>query len=524
MKSWSLSLCFVFLNCIWTYATQAVSKADVVVVAATPSGIAAAVSAARSGAKVILFEEKAHIGGILAGGLSNFDNENQAVLGGLYKEFRRRIVGYYAKAYGSNSAQVRACRDGRDFEPHVAEAIFGEMLAGEKNVSVKLRHRLRGVHRNGSRLERIVMVDIDRKGDASEVSAGVFIDATYEGDLAAMAGVPFRVGRESSGEYGEPIAGRIYWDVDSHKAQFGTTGEGDLGIQAYCFRLPLTNDPANRVSIARPPGYNRDDYRFLLQDVREGRIKTLRDAVQFRPAPNGKFVVNNDHTHTAKGYPLQSLDLAEENWEWPTASNVARERIFERVRTYDQGLFWFLQNDQEVPEAVRADAGQWGLCRDEFPDHEHWPWQIYVREGRRIFGEAVVTAHNADLDPATAKPALRTDAIAMAEYGFDSHQVRKYDPEFPNVREGYVTVGHKPFQLPFGMVVPERVDGLLVPVACSASRIAYSSIRMEPVFMAVGEACGIAAYRAVVDGVQVRVVDLQAVQQEIVRRGGVIQP
>lgn len=504
-------------------ADAPVMTADVVVVAATPGGIAAAVAAARSGSRVILFEEKAHVGGILAGGLSNIDNNNEAVIGGLYKEFRRLIVGHYAKTYGANSAQVKACREGRDFEPRVAEALFNAMLAAEKNITVRLQHRLRGVHREGKRLRRIVMVDLADRKAVLEVEAGVFIDATYEGDLAAMAGVPFRVGRESSGEYGEAIAGRIYSDVDTRKVLPGTTGEGDLGIQAYCFRFPLTNDPANRVPIVRPTGYNRDDYVYLLQDVKAGRIKALRDAIQMRPAPNNKVVVNNDHTHTAKGHPLQSLDLAEENWDWPTAGPETRARIFQRTWAYNEGILWLLQSDDEVPAAVRADVAQWGFCRDEFPDHNHRPWHIYVREGRRIFGEVTVSARNGDPDPATGRPVLRNDAIAIAEYGFDSHQVSKYDPAFPAVREGYVLAKHQPFQLPYGMVVPERVDGLLVPVACSASRIAYSSIRMEPVFMAVGEACGIAAHVALRGGVEVRAADLPAIQREIVRRGGVIK-
>lgn len=518
-------LCIALFVGFPLHASESTSlKTDVAIVAATPSGIAAAVAAARSGAHVLLIEEKGNIGGILAGGLANIDNHNQAVIGGLYKEFRRRIVDHYAKTYGAESDQVKACRDGRDFEPRVAEAIFNEMIAAEKNVTLKLRHTVRGLHRDGKRLTRLVIKDLARPKDVFEVVAGVFIDATYEGDLAAMAGVPFRVGRESRGEYGEEIAGRIYSDIDARKVLPGSTGEGDLGIQAYCFRFPLTNDPANRIPIAKPVGYNRDDYVHLLADVRAGRIKTLRDVIQMRPAPNKKVITNNDHTHTAKGHPSQSFDLAEENWDWPTASPATRERIFQRTWTYNEGMLWLLQNDPEVPETVRAEISQWGLCRDEFTTNNNRPWHIYVREGRRIFGEVTVTARNADPDPATGRPALRKDSIAVAEYGFDSHQVSKYDPDFPGVREGYVLAKHRPFQLPYGMVVPERVDGLLVPVACSASRIAYSSIRMEPVFMAIGEACGIAAHRAVTDGVEVRAIDLSAVQREIVRRGGVIKP
>lgn len=512
-----------FITLLLSLSTAfAAEPADVIVVAATPAGVAAAVAAAKSGAKVIVLEEHAHVGGILAGGLSNIDNVNTEVIGGLFNEFKRRVVAHYTTAYGEQSPQVKDCRNGTDFEPKVAEQVFGEMLAGEKNIALRLRHRLRGVLKDGPRLTAIVMENLARPGEVTEFHARTFIDCTYEGDLAALAGVPYRVGREARGEYGEHLAGRIYMNLKTKEVLPGSTGEADRGIQAFCFRFPVTQVPENRVPIEKPASYRREDYLDLLADIKEGKVKTLRDTMQLRKAPNGKFITNNDHTHADTGAPRQSLDLAEENWDWPEAGPEARARIFQRYWSYNEGFLWFLQNDPEVPAPLREVMRPWGLCKDEFTDNNHRPWHLYVREGRRIWGEANFTARDAEPDPATGHPRRQASAIACVEYGFDSHAVRKYDPAYPGVREGYVLMKHPPTQLPYGIVVPQKVDCLLVPVACSASRLAYQTIRMEPVLMALGEACGIAATKAQTSGTTLRTVDLKSVQREIVKRGGVI--
>lgn len=492
---------------------------EVVVVGATPGGIAAAVSAARGGSRVVLVEEQAHVGGVIAGGLSNIDNVRKEAIGGLFNEFKRRVVAHYVQTYGPDSPQVQDSRGGTDFEPRVAERVFGEMLAGEERIRVLLGHRLQAAHKRGSRLTDIVSVPL-AGGEPVRITGRVFIDATYEGDLAAVAGVPCRIGRESRGEYGEPLAGRIYMDMATKEVLPGSTGEGDRGIQAFTYRFPLTNEPGNRVPVEKPEGYDVTDYRDLLADVAEGHVKRLRDVIQMRRAPNGKVVVNNDHME--HGHPRQSLDLAEENWDWPAGTPETRDRIRRRYWTYVEGMLWFLQHDPRVPEAVRTEAAQWGFCKDEFPDNRHRPWQIYVREARRIVGAANFTARDTEPDPATGRPRAVPDAIAMVEYGFDSHAVHTFDPAHPLAREGYLGMGHPPTQLPYGVVVPKDVDGLLVPVACSASRLGYQTIRMEPVFMALGEACGIAATTALAAGVEVRAVDVAAVQREIVARGGVI--
>ncbi|HEX4144737.1 MAG TPA: FAD-dependent oxidoreductase [Pirellulales bacterium] len=533
-------------------------RADVVVVAATPAGVAAAVAAARSGASVILVEEGQHVGGIVAGGLTNTDIRKHAAVGGLYNEFKRRVREHYVRTYGHDSEQVRLCRDGNRFEPKVAEMVFRQLLAGEERIRLVERQRLVAarvlaavsddddivggadrIERNAApgrridgappkefgpaaRLVSIVAQDLSAGGKRTEFRARVFIDATYEGDLAALAGVPYRVGRESRQTFGEPHAGNIYVRFGDHNPLPGSTGEADGGIQAFCFRFHLTRDKDNAVPIEQPEGYRRDDYRALLADVAAGKITRLDQVIQFYPMPNGKFEINSDHAHPNTGVPSESLDLAEENWGWPEAGPEERERLFARYWSYNEGLMWLLLQDESVPQAIRNEAQQWGFPKDEFVDHRHRPHHIYVRQGRRIWGDYNFTERDADRDFATGLPKRKPDGVAVAEFEFDSHAVHKFDDAHPGVREGYFFVDHEPLQLPYRICVPKCVDGLLVPVACSASHVGYQTIRMEPVFMALGEACGIAAQIAQPTRGDVRTIDAAALQREILRRGGVV--
>jgi hypothetical protein len=302
----------------------------------------------------------------------------------------------------------------------------------------------------------------------------------------------------------------------------GSTGEADNATQAFCFRFHVTNNPAFRVRIEKPAGFRRDDYRFELDDVRSGRAKRFRDIIQVYPMPNGRFELNSDHVHPDTGVPAESLDLAEDNWAWPTASVAERRKIYERYRTHNVGLLWLLQNDPEVPEAVRRDALQYGWHREEWRDNGHVPRQVYVRQGRRILGDAMLTERDADLDPVFERTRVRRDSIAVIEWAFDPHGHHKYDPAHPGVREGYFFVEHEPFQVPYGVLVPRKIDGLLVPVACSCSHVAYNALRMEPVFMALGEACGIAAHVSIQSGAPVRRIAVGKLQKQLVEQRGVI--
>lgn len=368
----------------------------------------------------------------------------------------------------------------------------------------------------------VVLEDAARPGRLVRHAAKVFVDATYEGDLAALANAPFRTGREGRDEFGEPHAGRVYLRFGTSELLPGSTGEADGATEAYCFRFHVTNVTANRVPIEKPSNFRREDYSTMLGEIRSGKATRFRDFIQLIPMPGGKFELNSDHPHPDTGVPSESLDLAEENWDWPTATPARRQEIYDRYLAHNVGLIWFLQHDPEVPAAIREDAKQWGWCRDEWPDHIHIPRQIYVRQGRRVEGDAMLTERDAEIDPELRRTRLQPTSVGIVEWAFDPHGCHRYDPAHPGVREGYFFIDHEPFQIPFGVLVPRTIDGLLVPVACSCSHVAYNALRMEPVFMALGEASGLAAHLAVRSGVAVRRVQVAELQRLLVEAGGVI--
>jgi len=498
---------------------------DVVIYGATPSGIAAAVAAARFGRQVLLCAHDDHIGGIVSNGLTNADIGKRQAVGGFFYAFTRRVVAHYQRLDHGHPEQpnVKLCRDGYAYEASLAERIFNDLIVEhEDRICLLLGHELVAADVTGDRLTAILLVPREHPERRVRVAGEVFVDATYEGDLAAMAGAPFRTGREGRDAYDEPHAGRIYMHFGGAERLPGSTGEADDATQAYCFRFHVTNVPAKRVPIERPAGYNRDDYRVVLDDIRAGRIRGFRDVIQVYPMPNGRFELNSEHIHPDSGVPRESLDLAEECWPWPTATLTERRAIYQRYLTHNVGLIWLLQNDSEVPAAVRRDASQYGWHRDEWIDNGHMPRQVYVRQGRRILGEYVLTERDADIDPALARTRVRVDSIAVVEWAFDPHAHHRYDHAHPGVREGYIFIAHAPFQVPYGVLVPRRIDGLLVPVACSCSHVAYNALRMEPVFMALGEAAGIAAHLAIQGQVAPRRVSVGELQARLVEHGGVI--
>lgn len=494
-------------------------SADVVVYGATPGGIAAAVSAARLGRTVILSEYADHIGGIVSNGLTNADIGKRQAVGGLFYEFTRRVVA----AYGAQSAEnLKLCRDGYWYEANLAEKIFHDWIGEQRGrIRLLLRHELVKARVASDKLTSITLRD--RQGAEVELRGTVFVDATYEGDLAAMAGAPFRTGRESRQEYNEPYAGKIYMKFRETEPLPGSTGEADNATQAYCFRFHVTNVPEKRIPIEKPANYNRDEYALTLEDIRAGRITKFRQVIQVYAMPNGRFELNSDHVNPVTGIPRESLDLAEDNWAWPTATPAERQKIYRRYLEHNVGMIWLLQNDPEVPEALRADARQYGWHRDEWVDNGNMPRQVYVRQGRRILGDYVLTQNDGNLEPGPLqRTKVQTTSIATIEWAFDPHGHHKYDPAHPFVREGYYYVDHPTFQVPYGTVVPRKIEGLLVPVACSCSHVAYNAVRMEPVFIALGEACGIAAHLAIRHKVTVRKVPTAELQALLVERKGVI--
>jgi FAD dependent oxidoreductase len=504
--------------------------ADVVVVGGTPGGIMAAIAAARAGRSVVILERTRHIGGLPANGLGATDIYTRGATGGLFLEFIARIRDHYIRTYGANSQQAKDASDGYHFEPSVAERVFTELIAEQPRITVLLLRQFDAEPGN-VRLEQGRLVEITtfnrETGGHERYRGSIFVDATYEGDLAAAAGVPYRVGRESAAAFNEPMAGRLYKQWGGPVGP-GSTGLGDNAIQAYNYRLPLTNRPDNRVPIPKPQSYDRQEYVSLIDDIERNRIAAPADAPRREPEwdgigrivnmvrlPNGKTDANNQHA------AFLSTDLPEENWPWPTASWEWRDRFAERLRDYTLGLLWFAQNDGELPAEFRRRAREWGLAKDEYTDNDHFPRQVYVREGRRMEGEYLFTAHDALPAMRQERPPLHQTSITSSHYALDSHAVRKREPGRVHL-DGFFSLGTAPYTVPYGVIVPRGVDNLLTPVPVSGTHIGFSTLRMEPCWMALGQAAGVAAVLSIEAGVPVRRVNIARLQQELLRQGAVL--
>lgn len=507
-----------------------VHTADVVVVGGTPGGIMSAIGAARSGCTVILLERTSHVGGLPANGLGATDIATRGATGGLFEEFVARNREYYARKYGEGSQQVRECSDGYHFEPSVGERTLEAMLAEQPRITILRMRQLdalpANVTRSGRRLIEIRVRNRDT-GAVERYGAWVFVDATYEGDLASAAGVPFRVGRESSTDYNEPMAGQLYKQWGGPIGD-GTTGQGDNAVQAYNYRVALTDREDNRVPIQKPATYNRADYASLVDDVRENRqtgpVGTRRGefewdgigrVVNIVRLPNGKTDANNQHA------AFLSTDLPEENWPWPTSSWEWRDHMAQRLRDYTLGLLWFVQHDAALPAGFRARCSKWGLARDEYRDNGNFPRQVYVREGRRIVGGYLFTARDAMPVVGGSRPPVHASSITASHYALDSHACRKREPGRVHL-EGFFSYPSAPYTVPYEVMVPKGVDGLLVPVAASATHVGYSTLRMEPCWMALGQAAGVAAGICVAAGVEPRTVDIGKMQRELLRQKAVL--
>lgn len=522
--------------------------ADVLIYGCTSGAITAAVQVKRMGKSVLLVCPETHLGGLTAGGLGWTDSGNKAVIGGLSREFYHRVWKHYdnAKAWRwekreafGNKGQGTPAIDttGRTqwiFEPHVAEKVYEDWMKELKIPIIRNAwlNRESGVKLTGDRITSITTLD------GKTYTAAIFMDATYEGDLMAAAKVDYHVGRESTKTYNEEWNG-VQTGVLHHRHHFGAVktpispyvipgdpksgvlpristeppgvkGEGDKKVQAYCFRMCLTQVDANRVPFPKPANYNPKEYELLTRIFDAGWRETFQ---KFDMIPNAKTDTNNHGPF--------STDNIGRNWDYPEASYARRKEIFQEHVDYQQGWLYFIANDPKVPADVRNEFAKWGLAKDEFKSTGNWPHQMYIREARRMVGRYVMTENE------LLKKRATPESVGMGSYGIDSHNIQRYiTPEGYVQNEGDIGVSTKgPYQISYGSLVPKKgqAANLLVPVCLSSSHIAYGSIRMEPVFMILGQSAATAAVMAIESKIPVQDVPYEKLRTRLLADGQVLE-
>lgn len=486
---------------------------DLAVYGGTPSGCMAALAAARAGLEVVLLEPSARIGGMATGGLGLTDVGRRTVIGGLTREYYQVSERYYGSPKW-------------DLEPHFALATFHALLR-EAKVTVQHNKALRetgGVSKSGTEIHALQFVD------GTTLKARYFIDASYEGDLLAQAGVRHHIGRESASEFNESWAGvRLYtekhyvhlnpYDSDGKLLPeispnpLPPLGSGDKRLMAYNFRLCLTNDPKNRVAFPRPPGYDPHRYALLARLLQSSTHPNLNSVLKVSPIPNNKFDLNN------QGF-FSTDYIGGGSSAYPTASYRDRAHLWQQHYNYQAGLLYFLANDSGIPDSVRAQIADLGLAKDEFTESDNWPTQLYVREARRMEGvytmtQADVTTHLDKIDP-----------IGMGSYQADSHDMQRIVLA-PNVLvvEGGMFEHVEPYSIPYRSILPKPEDAtnLLVPVCLSVSHVAFCTIRMEPQWMILGEAAGVAVAQAIHQKAPLHYLDTKSLTAALHKNGAVLK-
>ena len=496
MKNRIILLLSVILTTMISCRTQSVKEVDICIYGGTSAGVIAAYTAQQSGKSVLLIEPGRHLGGMSSGGLGFTDIGNKYVVQGLALDFYRRLGTHYGKL------------EQWIFEPSVAETIFKDYIK-RAGIEVWYENRLSDVEKQRNSITTITLEDSKHPNHTTnrKVRAKVFIDCSYEGDLMAKSGVSYIVGREANSQYGETYNGVELMDrhqfpdgIDPYKikgdstsgliyginpAPVNSNGTGDKKVQAYNFRITLTNRPENRIPITKPDNYNPSRYELLL------RLKELHpwnkhtDVFIWSDMPNGKTDINN--------FGGFSTDVIGENWNYPDADYEERARIWKFHEDYTKGLLYFVGHDERIPESIRNQMLEWGYPKDEYTDNGHWTHQLYVREARRMIGELVMTQHHCQGRETV------TDGIGWA-YTMDSHNCDRHIVNGMVKNEGNVEIGgFSPYPISYRAITPKQneVQNLLVPVCLSTSHIAYGSIRMEPVFVVLAQSAAIAAGQAI---------------------------
>jgi hypothetical protein len=515
---------------------------DIVVYGGTSGGIIAAIQAAKSKQSVVLVSPTAYLGGLTTSGLGWTDFGSDAILGGLSRDFYTRVYRHYEKPeawkwearaeFGNQGQGVPALNPASQlasvFEPSVTTAVFQDMLKEYGVTVVTGRLDLKnGVVMDGKRIQKI------RTEDGREFAGKMFIDATYEGDLLPGAGVSFTVGREPNATYDETISGiqtkravknQLPDGIDPYVKPGdptsgllpgvnpdagGKDGDGDHRLQAFCFRMCLTDVPENRVTIEKPEGYDEADYELLFRAIEAGQKNRF---TKFSPMPNRKTDSNND---SGISNNLVGGNYGKD-WNWTTLNHDERLALAKKHEHWQRGLLWTLQNHPRVPQPIREQYSKWGLPKDEFTDNNNWPHQLYVREGRRMISDFVMTEHHAK----RSQPV--PESVGLAAYKMDSHSVQRHITDGMVKNEGDVQIAVPgPYPISYRAIVPKKdeCENLLVPWSLSASHMAFGSIRMEPVFMILSQSAATAAAIAIDLGVPVQQVPYEKLEQQLLQGG-----
>lgn len=522
------------------FAAEPVER-DLVIYGGTSAGIVAGIQAKAMGKSVVVIEPSSREGGLTTGGLGQTDIGNKQVIGGLSREFYRRIAKHYhdpaawkweTRADYRDSGQTRTEKGEETmwtFEPSAALKVYRDWIAetGLELIRNERLDRTSGVKKEDGRIVSITM-------ESGRVFIGkMFLDATYEGDLMAAAGVGYTVGREANAQYGETLNGvqtamakhhQFVKGVDPYvvkgdsksgllpfidPAGPGEEGAGDRRVQAYCFRMCLTDHPDNRIPFAKPEGYDEQWYELLLRNYEAGETGL--------PWINSSMPNRKTDTNNRLGF---STDFIGQNYDYPEATYAEREAIVKRHRLYQQGLMWTLAYHPRMPEKIRAQISKWGMSKDEFTEGAGWQEQLYIREARRMVGDFVMTQNHCQHRLPIDQP------VGMGAYTMDSHHVQRHVDENGHVRnEGDVQVGgFPPYPIHYQSIVPKRGEcaNLLVPVCLSATHIAFGSIRMEPVFMVLGQSAATAASLAIDAGVSVQDLDFAALKSRLEADGQIL--
>lgn len=545
MKKYGYLMGIVLLILLQACGNSATYKADVIIYGGTSAAVTAAVEVMQTGKKVIIVSPDIHLGGLSSGGLGYTDTGNKATIGGLSREFYQRVWLHYNDSnswkwerheeYG-NKGQGTPAMDGENrtmwiFEPHVAEKVFEDFIS-EYNIPI---YRDEWLNRESGIVTKEGKIVSFTTLSGKTFEGKMFIDATYEGDLMASANVSYTVGREACSEYNEqwngvqagvyhhghyfksdispyvipddPNSGLLPY-ISSEPIQPNCTG--DDKIQAYCFRLCMSNHPDNRVSFEKPENYDPKNYELLARVFESGWDEWFN---KYDMIPNRKTDTNNHGPF--------STDFIGMNYDYPEASYERRKEIIKEHENYQKGLLYFVSTDKRIPEDVRNEMSKWGLAKDEFTDNGNWPHQLYIREARRMIGH-YVTTENEVLGKINVK-----DPVGMGSYTMDSHNIQRYV-----TGEGYVQnegdVGvhpGKPYKISYGSIVPKKEEctNLLVPVCVSSSHIAFGSIRMEPVFMILGQSAATAACMAIDRKEAVQDIDYSLLKEKLLSKNQILE-